>query len=128
MDVKYLDLASSPITIDENNFQLKCYFPKNFTHSAHGNNSCLNSLADIIISLGQKLEILEKKIDIINRNLTIKNKPIEDLSNNNDYIKNQNNDIISLLNKLKILNTDNILAIIHNETKQIKDQYNSIEL
>lgn len=61
MDIKYLDLAASPITIDKNNFNLKCYFSKTSPHNMHGNNSCLNSLVDIIISLAQKLEKFRKE-------------------------------------------------------------------
>lgn len=106
---------------------MKCYFNRNFSHSMHGNNSCINSLVDIIISLGEKLEISQKRIEDItthiHESLLSKNKLLEDLLRNSDYIKSQNNEIIGLLNKLGTLDRDNIITILNGEMDKINKQY-----
>lgn len=93
----------------------------------HGNNSCINSLVDIIISLGEKLEISQKRIEDItthiHESLLSKNKLLEDLLRNSDYIKSQNNEIIGLLNKLGTLDRDNIITILNGEMDKINKQY-----
>lgn len=136
MDLKYLDPAfpfmTNKIIIEKEDFNLKCYFDRNFSHNMHGNNSCINSLVDIITSLREKLEESQKRIDNINayigKNLTTRDKLLENLVINNDYIKNQNNEIIGLLNKLETFDKNNVITILNSEMDKINKQYNKLGL
>ena len=85
----YLDLALPNETkkiIKKEQFSHKCYFLETFKHTLHGKNMELNSLVDLLISLGTHLE---------NRNTPISNS--RTLLINLDYIKTQNNDILKAL-------------------------------
>ena len=87
--LEYLDLALPIVekkVIKKAQFSHKCYFLKTFKHNLHGKNMQLNSLVDLIISLGTHLE---------NQDTHISNPST--LLINLDYIKTQNNDILKSL-------------------------------
>ena len=87
--LEYLDLAIPTVekkVIKKEQFSHKCYFFETFKHTLHGENMQLNSLVDLLISLGTHLE---------NRNTPTSNS--RTLLINLDYIKTQNNDILKAL-------------------------------
>ena len=87
--LEYLDLALPTVEkkiIKKEQFSHKCYFSKTFKHNLHGENMQLNSVVNLIISLGTHLE---------NKNTHIPNS--NTLLINLDYIKTQNNDILKSL-------------------------------
>ena len=87
----YLDLALTTKTekvIKKEHFSHKCYFLETYKHTLHSDNMQLNSLVDLLISLGVHLELTNKprlNYDTLLRNL--------------DYIKTQNHDILKVLGK-----------------------------
>ena len=87
--LEYLDLALPTVEkkiIKKEQFSHKCYFLEIFKHNLHDENMQLNSLVDLLISLGTHLE---------NKNTHISNS--NTLLINLDYIKTQNNDILKSL-------------------------------
>ena len=63
----YLDLAlptEENKIIKKEQFSHKCYFLETFKHNLHGENMQLNSMVDLIISLGTHLE--NKNTHILN--------------------------------------------------------------
>ena len=96
-----------------------CYFNSDHKHILHSNNAHLNSLTDLIISLGNKLEKQETKNNNIWNSLIEvlkeKNKVIRQLTENLDYIKEQNK---TLITKHKNLEQFRDLDNFYIETKQ----------
>ena len=87
--LEYLDLALPTVEkkiIRKEQFSHKCYFLETFKRNLYGENMQLNSLVDLLISLGTHLE---------NKNTHISNS--NTLLINLDYIKTQNNDILKSL-------------------------------
>ena len=71
---EYLDLTLPIIEkkiIKKEQFSHKCYFLETFNHNLHGENMQLNSLVDLIISLGTHLE--NQDTHISNPNTLLKN-------------------------------------------------------
>ena len=117
LNIDYLDLAlpetNRKITKIEQ-FTHKCYFNNQFKHSMHGENPQLNSIIDLIISLGIHLGKQEKNISpkaIISQEVLF----------NLEYIKNQNTDVLRTIgfNKNNCLNLQNL--------RRIEGKYNQIE-
>ena len=83
----YMDLALTRVEkkiVKIEQFSHKCYFLKPFKHNLHGENMQLNSLVDLVISLGFYLE-----------NQGIHNtKNLGNLMIDFDYIKTQDKDIL----------------------------------
>ena len=90
LNIDYLDLAlpetNRKITKIEQ-FTHKCYFNNQFKHSMHEENLQLNSIIDLIISLGTHLGKQEK-------NISPKAITSQEVLFNLEYIKNQNTDVL----------------------------------
>ena len=85
----YLDLALPNETkkiIKKEQFSHKCYFLETSKHTLHGENMQLNSLVDLLISLG--IHLGNKNTPMLNCNTLLRNL---------DYIKTQNHDILKVL-------------------------------
>ena len=96
-NLDYLNLALPRIEkkiVKAEKFTRKCYSEIPFKHNQHGENMQLNSIVDLIISLGTHLEEHGK------HNMS-RNESSSDVMHNLDYIKNQNNNVLKILGTTK---------------------------
>lgn len=138
---EYLDLAISNIgrkIVKLEQFKHKCYFNnyKNiFHHSMHQENSQPNTTFDLLISLGINLgKYHHNMINLnnqINTDQVARNRIINLLRCNIEYIKNQNNDLIKSLREIKKLaHKQAILDVINwtqNNTIRLDNKYQEIK-
>ena len=114
-----------------------CYFSNIYKHSLHSlEDKNYNSLVDLIISLAESLEkhkennsrIIENLVESLKNN----NKIIKTLVENQDYIKDQNNKIITKIRSLEQLKeykiNNEILEEISQKSKELKQSYNQVEI
>ena len=107
--LEYLDLALPRVEkkiIKKDQFSHKCYFLETFKHNLYGENMQLNSLVDLIISLGTHLKCQD--IHTSNPGNILKNL---------DYIRTQNNDILKFLGSTK--NNSNYFKDLENKYTKI---------
>ena len=121
-NIDYLDIALSRtkkkiIKIEQ--FTHKCYFVNLFKHNMHGDNPQLNSIIDMLISLGTHLEEQGKTS-------LPKNKISSNLHYNIEYDKSQNNDIRRIIGATKsnFSSSHNLrdLDKRYNEIKQLLEE------
>lgn len=89
--------------VDNCNFA--CRFPKNYKHLLHSENIHLNGITDLILSLGLNLEheVIKNNQSLSTIHSTIEKKTelLNKLTENLDYIRSQNNQIISELKEIR---------------------------
>ena len=117
LNIDYLDLALREINrkiAKVEQFTHKYYFNNQFKHSMHGENPQLNSIIDLIISLGTHLGKQEK-------NISPKAITSQEVLFNLEYIINQNTDVLRTIgfNRNNSPNLQNL--------RRIEEKYNQIE-